>query len=77
MSGLGPIQRRIGRAFTAEPGALLTTGDLVRWAFPRLNGRALNKHRFVIRRAAEAVAVRAGKGWRGSIVWRAKPPEAN
>jgi len=72
MSGLGPIQRRIWRAFTAQPGALLTTGDLVLWAYPRLSGRSLNKHPLVIRRAAEAVAVRAGKGWRGSIIWRAR-----
>ena len=72
MSGFGPIQRRVWRAFVAHPGAELTTGQLVRWCYPRLNGRTLNKHRFVIRRAAEAVAVRAGKGWRGSIVWRSK-----
>jgi hypothetical protein len=69
--------RRIWRAFTANPGAELSTGDLVRWAYPRLSGRTLNNHRFAIRRAAEAVADRAGKGWRDSIIWRAKPPAAN
>ena len=37
MPGLGKIQRRIKRAFLANPGARLTTGDLVRWSYPRLD----------------------------------------
>ena len=41
MSGFGPIQKRVRRAFfVAEPGALLTTGELLRWCFPRLTGPA-------------------------------------
>jgi len=60
MSGLGSIQRRVWRAFIAQPGALLTTGDLVRWCYPRPNGRTLNKHRFVIRRVSTAMQVYAG-----------------
>lgn len=73
MSGLGPIQRRVRRAFLAKPGAEFSTGDLVAWCYPRLKGTASNWHRLSIRRAAETVAERAGVGWRGSIIWRAKP----
>ena len=76
MLGPGLIQRRIKRAFIANPGALLTTGDLVRWCRPRLTGRTLHKHRYPIRRAADAVGDRVGNGWRGSIIWRAKPSQS-
>jgi hypothetical protein len=72
MYGFGPLQRQIRRAFLAEPGVELTTGDLIRWCYPRLAKPARNKHRFAIRRAAEIVAERAGVGWRGSIIWREK-----
>lgn len=72
MTALGKLQRRIWRAFVANPGGQLTTGELVRWCYPRMTGRALNKHRFATRRAADVVADRVAVGWRGSIVWKAK-----
>jgi hypothetical protein len=69
---LGTIQRRIWRAFTAEPSAELSTADLVRVAFPRLRGFR-KSHWSSVRRAAEKVAVRVGRRRPGGIVWAAKP----
>ena len=70
---LGTIQRRIRRAFIAKSGAHLSTGDLVRWCYPRLKGRALSKRHFCVRRAAERVAVRTGRRvCPGGFVWKAK-----
>jgi hypothetical protein len=67
----GKLQKRIRRAFIANPGAELTTGDLRHWCYPRLTGSKRNQ-RFAIRLAAQAVAVPVRRGWKGSIVWRAK-----
>jgi hypothetical protein len=74
VNGLGPIQRRIARAFIAHPDAELTTGFLVSWCYPRLAGKPQNNHRRSVRRAAEAVAVRVGRAHaRGrGIIWIAK-----
>jgi len=74
MNGPGPIQRRILRAFAANPGATLSTGDLILWCYPRRLGQK-HDHRLCIRRAAESVCDRVGVGWKGSIIWREKPPQ--
>jgi hypothetical protein len=75
MSGLGPIQRRIWRAFVASPDARLTTADLVRWCYPRLRGDVKNKHRHCIRYAAPRVAVKVGRTYPGGFIWVAKPSQ--
>jgi hypothetical protein len=73
MQQLGKLQRRIWRAFIAEPLAEFCTLQLVRLAFPRLRAGELKRsHWYSVRRAAENVAVRAGRKRRGGIVWRAK-----
>jgi len=69
------VKRQIRRAFIANPGATLSTGDLIRWCYPRRTGLVRIKHCFAVRRAAEAVADRVGKGWRSNILWRAKPSQ--
>jgi hypothetical protein len=58
VSGLGPIQTRIRRAFIAHPRRLFRTAELVEWCYPRLTGKIERKHRWAICRAAAAVAVR-------------------
>jgi hypothetical protein len=69
--GLGRVQRACLRAFVANPGAELTTADLARWAYPRLAGRPLHKHRVAIVRAAVRIAVRVRRDWPGGVVFRA------
>ena len=80
MSGLGPIQRRICRAFLAHPGREFRTDELAEWCYPRLTGKPDRHHRRAIRRAADGVAVRAGRLRRGrksrtpgGVLWKAKP----
>src|SRR4029077_10099720 len=74
---LGKLQKRIKRAFMAQPGAELTTGDLVRWCYPRPASQTRRKQRFAIRRAAPAVAVEVRRVSNHTIVWMAKPPETD
>jgi len=69
MPGLGKIQRRIKQAFTANPGARLTTMDLARWSYPRLKDDPVHKNQFATRRAAEAVAVKIGRVYPGGFIW--------
>lgn len=73
MPGLGKIQRRIQRAFVANPGARLTTGDLVRWSYPRWTEPVHSKSQMPVRRAAEAVAVKIGRTYPGGFIWELKP----
>jgi hypothetical protein len=75
---LGKIQRRVWRAFIANPGAELTTADLLAVAFPRVPpGEIKNKHRLSTRLAARAVAVCVGHKRRsGGLIWKAKPKQA-
>jgi len=70
MVGLGPVQKRIRRAFWAHPDRVFRTVDLVGWCYPRSPWPDLNKRR-AIYRAAEAVARRLGRDWRG-VKWGAK-----
>ena len=74
MPGLGKIQRRIKRAFVAHPGALLTTGDLARWCYPRLKKAVVMNNRLSVWRAAPIVADRVGRTYPGGTIWAAKPP---
>lgn len=75
---LGKLQRRIWRAFIAEPSAELSTGDLLAVAFPRLRaGEFKWSHRYAVRRAAERVAVRVGRCRPGGLIWAAKPRKAD
>lgn len=41
----GRIQRRVWRAFMTNPDQELTTADLARWCYPRLEGEPARKHR--------------------------------
>jgi hypothetical protein len=61
-SSLGRVQRGIWRAFTANPGRLLSTRELAAWGFPRLQGELQNKHPVSLCRAARRVAVRVRRG---------------
>ena len=72
MPGLGKIQRRIVRAFIANPGARLTTMDLIVWSYPRWTDPVHSKSQMPVRRAAEAVANRVGRTYPGGFIWRAK-----
>lgn len=72
---LGKIQIRVWRFFVARPDAVVTTGELCRYAFPRALGVIGNKHRMSLRRAARAVAVIVGRSKIGKgrgLLWRAK-----
>jgi hypothetical protein len=68
---LGKLQRRILRAFIAEPGRK-TTAELARWCYPRLTGELLNKHRYCVRLAAQRVADRVGRTYPGGFIWELK-----
>jgi hypothetical protein len=72
---LGPVQRRISRAFIVDPDAELSTTELVRLAYPRLRADELKRSNwYSVRLAAAAVAVRVGRRRPyGTIVWAAKP----
>ena len=63
---LGKIQKRIKRAFIANPDRELTTAELVEWAYPRQH-TAEHWQRWNVKRAAAKVArlVRKGAGGRG------------
>jgi hypothetical protein len=67
----GRVQRRVWRAFMTNPAVELTTADLARWAYPRLNGEPLRKHRWAIVRAAQRVATRVRRDRPGGVVFRA------
>ena len=72
---LGKLQKRIWRAFLVQPGALLTTTQLVEQCYPRIRDRFRNGHWYAVRRAAAAVAVPVGRSDRGRgrpLRWRAK-----
>jgi hypothetical protein len=71
MPGLGKIERRIKRAFVANPGARLTTADLANWCYPRRSDPM--GFRWNARRAAAAVADKVGRVYPGGIVWQLKP----
>jgi hypothetical protein len=75
MPGVGKIQRRIKRAFTASPDARLTTMDLARWSYPRQKTAVLMNNRLSVRRAAEAVAVKIGRTYPGGTIWQLKPSQ--
>jgi hypothetical protein len=72
---LGPVQRRIWRAFIANPDRDLSTDDLIRWAFPRHRGPIEHKHRVSVLRATYAVAEVVRYGWRTRAYFRAKPSQ--
>jgi len=72
----GRLQRQIYRAFLAKPpGALLTTGELIAWCYPRRAGLVRIDQCRHVRRAAAAVADPVGKGWRSNMLWRLKPSQ--
>ncbi len=75
---IGRIQLMIWRAFIANGGGLLTTGDLARWSYPRRKAIAHNQRR-AVRRAALAIAEPVGRSKKGKgrpILWRVKQPPA-
>jgi hypothetical protein len=72
MSGRwGRIQRRIWRAFIANPGAEMRTTELAAWAYPRLTDKPQRKHLWAIRRAAKRAASRVRRDKDGTV-FRAK-----
>jgi hypothetical protein len=73
MNGPGPNQRRIRQAFVANPGARLTTADLIRWCYPRLRGAPKSKHHYCVVRSASFAAERVDRVNPGGYVWELKP----
>jgi hypothetical protein len=71
LRGAGRLQRRIWRAFMTCPDIEMTTADLVRWAYPRLEGEPDRKHRWAIVRAASRVATRVRRDRPGGVVFKA------
>jgi hypothetical protein len=71
LRGAGRVQRRVWRAFMTFPDVELTTADLARWAYPRLEGEPARKHRWAIVRAAQRVAMRVRRDRPGGVVFRA------
>jgi hypothetical protein len=63
----------------AFPDLELTTADLARWAYPRLEGQPARKHRWAIVRAALRVATRVRRDRPGGVVFKAfgSDPVAN
>ena len=70
LHGRGRLQRRIWRAFMANPDVEMTTADLARWCYPRLEGEPLRKHRWAIVRAASRVATRVRRDHPGGVVFQ-------
>jgi hypothetical protein len=68
---LGKLQRRISRAFIAEPGRK-TTAELIEWCYPR-TGAMKHCRRFAVRRAAARIADRVGRTNPGGFIWELKP----
>ena len=70
---LGKLQRRVLRAFIAEPGRKTTTDlvEMVQSAVDRPD--LLNKHRYGVRLAARRVAIRVGRTYPGGFIWELKP----
>lgn len=68
----GKLQRRIWRAFIADPDAELRTVDLVPFCYPRLTGEPQRKHRWAICVAARRVARRVRRDRPGGVVWAKK-----
>ena len=73
--GAGRVQRRIWRAFMSLPGAELTTTQLAAWCYPRSLGEPDRDQRRAIIRAADRVATRVRRDWRG-VVFRARNEQA-
>jgi hypothetical protein len=73
MPGLGSTQRRVRRAFIANPGARLTTADLIRWSYPRLKGKTPIMRYLSVSCAAKAVADKVGRTYPGGFIWQLKP----
>lgn len=70
--GAGQVQRRVWRAFVANPDVEFTTAELARWAYPRLTEQPSRKHRWAIVRAAQRVAARVRRDRPGGVVFRAR-----
>jgi hypothetical protein len=71
LRGAGRVQRRVWRAFMTNPDIEMTTAELARWAYPRLDGEPARKHRWAIVRAALRVATRVRRDRPGGVVFRA------
>lgn len=71
LSGLGRFQKRILRAFLANPDRLFRTVDLAEWCYPRLErSSASTAGRSA---AAKPVAVRVRRDRPGGVAFRVKP----
>src|SRR5476649_2581227 len=71
LRGAGRVQRRVWRAFMTNPDIEMTTAELARWAYPRLDGEPARKHRWAIVRAALRVATRVRRDRPGGVVFKA------
>ena|ERR1700690_3436214 len=71
LRGAGKLQRRVWRAFATFPDLEMTTADLARWCYPRIEGQPARKHRWAIVRAAARVATRVRRDRPGGVVFRA------
>jgi hypothetical protein len=71
LKAAGRVQRRVWRAFVANPDLEMTTAELARWAYPRLVEEPSRKHRWAIVRAAQRVARRIRRDRPGGVVFKA------
>jgi hypothetical protein len=69
----GRVQKAVRRAFIMSDGKPLSTSDLMRWAFPKLDGRYEQLWRYwSVHRAAERYAIKIGRADRGygpPVLW--------
>jgi hypothetical protein len=71
MNGEGRLQRAIRRAFTAYPGRVYTTAELVAWCHPGGNRPGSRVGWSEIRSAARGIAEVVGRTCPGGFLWRA------
>ena len=62
MVGFGPTQRRIWRAFIANPDAELRTVDLGKWAYPRLSKLTRSEQWSIVRAARKVAEMALARG---------------
>jgi hypothetical protein len=75
LSGGGCCQRGVRRCLWANGTA--STSEILLWAYPRGISNRVSATR-AVRRAAERVAIRIGRGPRGKgrpLLWRLKEPD--
>lgn len=71
---IGRVQKAVRRSLIASDGKPVPTGEIMLWAFPRLDGRygSGSWRYWSVHRAARKFAVRVSKQ-SGTVVWGPRP----